>query len=259
MSAQGYTNKIRAATEGRLTKVQFPGKVAVNNNPIQASVRLSPNFTTNNYTISKCSIPTFNELNCGEKLPVVYGEVVLTSAQQINLGMNTSSFFFVINRNAGSNTNYRYNPVTNTYIDNINNANIDSNSGSGASWGRVAVSSFIGLPLYTRLICLTILNSVFSLHLTGTGYSLEASVDSDYHLIFTLTPPVPVQTPSALRYIGLFFGNADNGSANLGITSPTVSRTGVTGSAFMLAYDPAQASNAFQTIRSPYVFLDFIP
>lgn len=51
MSAQGYTNKLRVNAEARLTKVQFPGKIALNINPIQSSVRLSPDFSKINYTI----------------------------------------------------------------------------------------------------------------------------------------------------------------------------------------------------------------
>jgi len=51
MSAQGYTNKIRVDAEARLTKVQFPGKVGLNNNPIQSSCRLSPDFRNIIYTI----------------------------------------------------------------------------------------------------------------------------------------------------------------------------------------------------------------
>jgi hypothetical protein len=122
--------------------------------------------------------------------------------------------------------------------------------------------------VYTREICIGILNSLFSSYLStapinGVTYSLQAGIDSDFHLTLTLTPPIQARVvdSGALRYIGLFFGNAPNGSVNLGVTLPIpgVGRTGFPGAAFMLEYDASQAGNASQTITTPYVFLDFIP
>lgn len=262
MSAQGYTNRIRVQAEGRNNKVQYPGRVGLTNNPIQASVGLSPNFTTNNYTISKCSIPSFNELSC---IPIIPGSIVLSFFQQLALGLTGSSFFFVVNRDSPPNNYYTYNSVTRQY--GLSGALFDSGS-SGGSWGQQGVGSIIGLPVYTREICIGILNNLFSSYLSsntidGVTYSLQAGLDSDFHLTLTLTPPIPapVTDSGRLRYIGLFFGNAPNGSVNLGVTLPIpgVGRIGFPGAAFMLQYDAAQAGNASQIITTPYVFLDFIP
>lgn len=52
MSAQGYTNKVRVSSEARLIKVQFPGKVGDNKNPLQSSIALSPSYTQINYSIA---------------------------------------------------------------------------------------------------------------------------------------------------------------------------------------------------------------
>jgi hypothetical protein len=51
-SAQCFTNRIRVQAEARLTKVQFPGNLARNSNPLEASVALSPDYTKINYVIT---------------------------------------------------------------------------------------------------------------------------------------------------------------------------------------------------------------
>jgi len=50
-SAQSFTNGVRVQAEARLTKVQFPGKIAKNLNPLEAAVALSPDFTPIKYTL----------------------------------------------------------------------------------------------------------------------------------------------------------------------------------------------------------------
>jgi len=262
MSAQGYTNRIRVQTEGRNNKVQYPGRVGLTNNPIEASVGLSPNFTTNNYILSKCSIPSFNELSCVETPPA---SVVLSFFQQLALGINQSTFFFVVNTDLTPNSYYTYDSVNRQYR--FFGGIFDSQL-LASNWGRQGTGSFIGLPRYSREICIGILNNLFSSYLStnpinGVTYSLQAGVDSDFHLTLTLTPPIQARVvdSGALRYIGLFFGNVANGSVNLGVTEsdPILLRSGFPGAAFMLEYDAAQAGNASQIITAPYVFLDFIP
>lgn len=44
MSAQSYTNKRRVLAEASLRKVQYPGNIALNNNPILATRNCSPDF-----------------------------------------------------------------------------------------------------------------------------------------------------------------------------------------------------------------------
>jgi len=63
-SAQCFTNRVRVQAEGRLTKVQFPGKIARNLNPLEAAVSLSPDFTPIKYSVLNC---------CKLKQYVIYG------------------------------------------------------------------------------------------------------------------------------------------------------------------------------------------
>jgi len=261
MSAQRYTNKLRVDAEARLTKVQFPGKVGLNINPIQSTCRLSPDFSITNYTISKCSIPTFNGLNCTQ----IEEGIILSALEQTLLGINGSNFFFVVNKNSSPNTAYVYNSTRNRYGTPVAGVQFDSNNNRN-DWGFVNVNTFSGLPRYSREICIGILNNIFSDYLStntinGVTYSLRAGIDSDSHLTLTLTPPIQALTTDSLRYIGLFFGNISNGSVNFGVTLPipAIGRIGFEGAAFMLEYDAAQAGNPSQTITTPYVFLDFIP
>ena len=44
MSAQSYTNKRRVLAEASLQKVQYPGNIGLNNNPILATRNCSPDF-----------------------------------------------------------------------------------------------------------------------------------------------------------------------------------------------------------------------
>lgn len=59
MSAQSYTNKRRILAEAALKKVQYPGRVALNNKPILSALNCSPDFSVINYVPNrKCCIPT---------------------------------------------------------------------------------------------------------------------------------------------------------------------------------------------------------
>ena len=56
MSAQCYTNKRRILAEAALKKVQYPGRVALNNKLILSALNCSSDFTPITYTqICKCS------------------------------------------------------------------------------------------------------------------------------------------------------------------------------------------------------------
>jgi len=50
MSAQAHTNKMRILAESSLVKVQYPGKVALNQNPIYSTVNCSPDFRVLQYS-----------------------------------------------------------------------------------------------------------------------------------------------------------------------------------------------------------------
>jgi hypothetical protein len=49
MSAQAYTNKLRLLAEAGVTKVQYPGRIALNKNPILSTSNCSPDFSVINY------------------------------------------------------------------------------------------------------------------------------------------------------------------------------------------------------------------
>jgi hypothetical protein len=51
MSAQAHTHKMRLLAEASLVKVQYPGKVAVNQNPIYAIRNCSPDFRVLQYPV----------------------------------------------------------------------------------------------------------------------------------------------------------------------------------------------------------------
>jgi len=50
MSAQAHTNKMRILAEASLVKVQYPGKVGLNNNPIYSTINCSPDFRVLKYS-----------------------------------------------------------------------------------------------------------------------------------------------------------------------------------------------------------------
>jgi hypothetical protein len=54
MSAQCYTNRRRVLAEASLLKVQYPGSIALNNNPLHASVNCNPDFNKVVYLIKLC-------------------------------------------------------------------------------------------------------------------------------------------------------------------------------------------------------------
>lgn len=60
MSSAWYTNRKRVLAEAALTKVQYPGKIAVNN-AILSVQNCQPNFSVLDYTplvnCSKCKLP----------------------------------------------------------------------------------------------------------------------------------------------------------------------------------------------------------
>jgi hypothetical protein len=57
MSAQAYTNKLRVLAEAAVTKVQYPGRIALNKNPILSTINCSPNFSIIDYVpIPRCCV-----------------------------------------------------------------------------------------------------------------------------------------------------------------------------------------------------------
>ena len=57
MSAQAYTNKLRILAEAAVTKVHYPGRVALNKNPILSTINCSPDFSVVNYVENpKCCV-----------------------------------------------------------------------------------------------------------------------------------------------------------------------------------------------------------
>lgn len=55
-SAACYTNKIRVKAEANVTKVEYPGKIAVNNDPILSTQNCSPNYAVLNYVKPVCNL-----------------------------------------------------------------------------------------------------------------------------------------------------------------------------------------------------------
>ena len=55
-SAACYTNKRRVLAESSLTKVQYPGRIANNNDVILSVQNCSPNFEVLNYTKPVCNL-----------------------------------------------------------------------------------------------------------------------------------------------------------------------------------------------------------
>lgn len=55
-SSACYTNKLRVNAEAQNTKVEYPRKIGLNNNPILSARNCSPNFSVLTYTISKCNL-----------------------------------------------------------------------------------------------------------------------------------------------------------------------------------------------------------
>ena len=53
-SAACYTNKLRVTTEANNTKVEYPGKVGKNFNPLYSTLGCNPRFTVLSYTKAKC-------------------------------------------------------------------------------------------------------------------------------------------------------------------------------------------------------------
>jgi hypothetical protein len=65
-SSAAYTNSVRVKAEATLLKVEFPGRIAVNRNPIQAATGCPPVlFDQITYTsIVKCLKPRVGGLQC---------------------------------------------------------------------------------------------------------------------------------------------------------------------------------------------------
>ena len=59
MSAACYTNRIRTRAQARVTKVQYPGNIATNYDPLYATDGCNPRFNVINYYIvpKNCALP----------------------------------------------------------------------------------------------------------------------------------------------------------------------------------------------------------
>lgn len=53
-SAASYINKLRTQAEANVVKVQYPGNVAKNQNPLYASIACNPVFTVLSYQVRTC-------------------------------------------------------------------------------------------------------------------------------------------------------------------------------------------------------------
>ena len=56
MNAQCYTNKKRILAEASVRKVQYPGSIGLNNNPIYSAINCKPDFNNLNYVSKVCCI-----------------------------------------------------------------------------------------------------------------------------------------------------------------------------------------------------------
>lgn len=66
-TAASYINKLRVETVARNTKVEYPGRVAKNIEPLAPSCLINPNFQVLSYTFKpyKCDDPKLKTvLNC---------------------------------------------------------------------------------------------------------------------------------------------------------------------------------------------------
>jgi hypothetical protein len=73
MSAQCYTNKRRILAEVSVRKVQYPGSIALNNNPIYATTNCKPDFTRLVYLIKLCCTKTGKERVTTEEVTLILG------------------------------------------------------------------------------------------------------------------------------------------------------------------------------------------
>jgi len=56
MSTQCYTNKRRILAEASIRKVQYPGSIGLNNNPIYSSINCKVDFKELIYLINRCCV-----------------------------------------------------------------------------------------------------------------------------------------------------------------------------------------------------------
>lgn len=89
MSSACYTNKIRVETIARNNKVEYPGRVAKNIEPLSPTCRTNPSFDVLNYknVVAKC-----NRHNVSECAPVVALLRSSTIVSESNIGYNDMMF-----------------------------------------------------------------------------------------------------------------------------------------------------------------------
>ena len=90
MSAQAYTNKLRLFAEASLIKVQYPGKVCVNNNPIYGLTNFYPDFRVLQYYVNQPNVVTTPPLT-QITTPVTGGGAVMSPSAPIINGASASS------------------------------------------------------------------------------------------------------------------------------------------------------------------------
>lgn len=63
-SAACYTNKVRVVAYSKNTKVNYSGNIAVNSDPLYASLGCNPNFAIQRYTVAPdCGVKRGYSLN----------------------------------------------------------------------------------------------------------------------------------------------------------------------------------------------------
>lgn len=73
MSAQCYTNKRRILAEVSVRKVQYPGSIALNNNPIYATTNCRPDFSRLVYLIKLCCTKVGKDRIITEEVTLILG------------------------------------------------------------------------------------------------------------------------------------------------------------------------------------------
>jgi hypothetical protein len=88
MSSQAYTNRVRILAEASLTKIQYPGRIAIDNR-LSASVNCSRNFDPIVYTdiCRRCIVPPSLDV----MIPRYLGGNALTQSNVIFDGGNSAT------------------------------------------------------------------------------------------------------------------------------------------------------------------------
>ena len=73
MSTQCYTNKRRILAEASLRKVQYPGSIGLNNNPLYSSINCKADFKELIYLINRCCVRNTVKVPAPDPILIISG------------------------------------------------------------------------------------------------------------------------------------------------------------------------------------------